>query len=271
MNLLKKYEKKPGYNLVAGGTGSTLELLEFGILNLKKGDVFEGETGGREMSAIILQGRCDLTGQGFEYKNIGKRTKVFGGRAFAAYIPIKTTFSVTCLENCEIALCYSKADEALEPVLVKDTDVITGEGGVLNWRREVHSIIDERMNASKLCIGEAFNYPGNWSSYPPHKHDVSDLPAEGIMEEIYFFRYNMEQGFGYQAVYTDDKSIDEIYRVENDCAVEIAEGYHPYVGAPGYYGYLLWIMAGEKRGFYRKTEPKHAWIDAAEIVVKKNL
>ncbi|MBN2553266.1 MAG: 5-deoxy-glucuronate isomerase [Spirochaetales bacterium] len=271
MNLLRKYEGKPGYSTVAGGKGSTLKLLELGILNLKTGESFDDETGERELGAIILQGTCSISGSGFEYANIGKRRGVFGGRAFAAYIPIHTKFRVSCLENCEIALCHANTNEAMQPVLVKDSDVITGEGGVLNWRREVHSIIDERINVSKLCIGEAFNYPGNWSSFPPHKHDVSDLPVEGVMEEIYFFRFNMEQGFGYQAVYTDDKSIDEIYRVENNHAVEIARGYHPYVGAPGYYGYLLWIMAGEKRGFYRRTEPKHAWIDASEVLVKKNM
>ena len=271
MTLLKRYTGAPGYARVAGGDGSNLKLLELGILRLKKGERYEGNTADREMAAIILQGRCDIAGKGFSYENIGKRKTVFAGRAMAAYLPVRTAFSVVCRDNCEIALCFSRTDEALEPALVKDTDVTVGEGGVLNWRREVHSIIDERMNASKLCIGEAYNYPGNWSSWPPHKHDVSDLPYEGIMEEIYFYRYNLPQGFGFQAVYTDDRSIDELYRVENDTAVEIPRGYHPYAGAPGYYGYFLWIMAGEKRGFYRRTEPAHSWIDAAEIVVKKNL
>ncbi len=271
MNLLKKYQGKPGYNRVAGGDGSSLKLLELGILKLKKGETFEGETADRELSAIILQGRCDITGSGFSYTGIGRRKTVFAGRAFAAYLPIRTKFSVACVDNCELALCYSRTSEPFPPALVKDTDVSVSEGGVLNWKREVHSIIDERMNASRLCIGEAFNYPGNWSSWPPHKHDVSDLPYEGIMEEIYFFRFNLPQGFGFQAVYTEDRSIDELYRVENDSAVEIPRGYHPYAGAPGYYGYLLWVMAGEKRGFYRRTEPAHAWIDATEIVVKKNL
>ena len=58
MNLMKKYEKKPDYNPVAGGEESTLKLLEFGILNLKTGDVFDSETGDREMSAIIFQGNA---------------------------------------------------------------------------------------------------------------------------------------------------------------------------------------------------------------------
>ena len=57
--------------------------------------------------------------------------------------------------------------------------------------------------------------------------------------------------------------------MQSNDAVEVPRGYHPYVCAPGYYGYMLWLMAGEKRGFYRRTAPEHAWIDALEIVEKK--
>jgi len=271
MTLLKSYEAEPGYNRVAGGAGSSLKQLELGILNLRKGETFKDQTGDRELAAIVLQGRCSVAGNGFSFAEVGRRRSVFAGRACAVYLPIRTGFTVNCSDNCEIAMCSAATGESFPPALVKDTDVTVGEGGVLNWKREVHGIIDERLQGSKLCIGEAFNYPGNWSSWPPHKHDVSDLPAEGVMEEIYFYRFNLPQGFGYQAVYTDDKSIDELYRVVNNTAVEIPRGYHPYVGAPGYYGYFLWIMAGEKRGFYRRTEPIHAWQDASEVMVKKNL
>jgi 5-deoxy-glucuronate isomerase len=175
----------------------------------------------------------------------------------------------TCLENCEIAICGARCTEKLRPFLVTPDEIPLGVAGVLNWKRDLYNLIDERYATSKLCIVEAFNHPGNWSSYPPHKHARSELPVEGVMQEIYFFRYNLPQGFGFQAVYTDDGQINETYRVQSNDAVEVPRGYHPYVCAPGYYGYMLWLMAGEKRGFYRRTAPEHAWIDALEIVEKK--
>ena len=269
MNLLKHYTGGYGCSKVAGGEDATLMQLKLDFLRLQTGTNWQGSSGGYEIALVIMGGRITLQAGDFSCANIGKRKHVFDGKPYVVYLPVDQDYTISCLENCEIAICGAACTEKLQPFLVTPDDIPLGVAGVLNWKRDLYNLIDERFATSRLCIGEAFNHPGNWSSYPPHKHDRSDLPIEGVMQEIYFFRYNLPQGFGFQSVYTDDGSINETYRVMSNDAVEVPRGYHPYVCAPGYYGYMLWLMAGETRRFYRRTAPEHAWIDALEVVEKK--
>ena len=101
---------------------------------------------------------------------------------------------------------------------------------------------------------------GNWSSYPPHKHDRDALPEESFLEETYYHRLNPPQGFAFQRVYTDDRSIDETMAVEDGDCVMVPRGYHT-VGAPhGYDLYYLNVMAGPNRRWVFKNDPAHEWI-----------
>ena len=86
--------------------------------------------------------------------------------------------------------------------------------------------------------------PGQWSSYPSHKHDRDDPPEEVNMEEVYHFKVNPPQGFGIQVMYNDDFSLNESYIVRNGDTIAIEQGYHPVAAAPGYQIYYLWVMAG---------------------------
>ena len=95
------------------------------------------------------------------------------------------------------------------------------------------------------------------------------MPSECVAEEIYYFLFDPQQGFGVQCLYTADGEIDEAYRVKNDELVEFPYGYHTTVGAPGYNTYFLWLMAGQHQGFCRVNDPQHAWVAAVENMVKK--
>ena len=107
-------------------------------------------------------------------------------------------------------------------------------------------------------VGETINPPGNWSSYPPHKHDRHAPPDEVALEELYYYRFKPETGFGVQLIY-DDR--DETARIVRDGdVVAIPSGYHPVVAAPGYSLYYLWVMAGEGRMLAPYFDPTHAWV-----------
>ena len=177
------------------------------------------------------------------------------------YVPRNRAFTVTAKTGLTIAVCKSPAVKDFEPVLVKPEDVIVKDLGKPGWERQAHFIIDERLNANLLYIGEAFVEGGQWASYPPHKHDEDNMPTEGILEEIYYFEYDKPTGFGIQRVYSTDGSIDETYTVKNGDFVEIPKGYHPCCCAPGYKNYYLWVMAGKKRGFFMSSDPDHAWLN----------
>ena len=133
-----------------------------------------------------------------------------------------------------------------------------------NWQRDVYTSIGPNVDADRLLIGETYNPPGNWSSAPPHKHDVACPPDEGCMEEVYFFMVDPGQGFGIQRVYSGEDSpaqVDDAYVVQNGDTVAIPYGYHPVVAGPGYKLYYLWILSGEERAYGAwRDDPTHAWL-----------
>ena len=111
-----------------------------------------------------------------------------------------------------------------------------------------------------LLVVEVITPSGNWSSYPPHKHDTDNLPFESKLEETYYHRINPEQGYVVQRVYNDNKTLDENISAKDRSVVLVPEGYHP-VGVPhGYKSYYLNVMAGPKRIWKFHNDPDHEWI-----------
>jgi 5-deoxy-glucuronate isomerase len=101
---------------------------------------------------------------------------------------------------------------------------------------------------------------GHTSSYPPHKHDQDNLPNESFLEETYYHRLNPPQGFGFQRVYTDDRSLDEVMVLEDGDVTLVPKGYHPCAACHGYDLYYLNVMAGPKRIWKFYNAPEHEWL-----------
>lgn len=270
MNLKKTYVPKIGYTEICKTGECSLKMLDFGMVELMKGNSVTIETGEKEFAFIILGGHADFAFDGTEWKNVGGRRSVFEGKATSVYMPRRKTLTITGCEHVKIAVCSTKIDEDTEPEIVGPDRVRSVTLGVKPWERDTHFIIDGTTNARRLTIGEAFVTPGNWAGFPPHKHDVDNMPQEGILEEIYYFLFQPEQGFAIQCAYTKDGEFDEAYRVKQDELVEFPRGYHTTVGAPGYNTYFLWLMAGEHQGFFRSNDPDHDWVTAVENLVKKS-
>jgi 5-deoxy-glucuronate isomerase len=195
---------------------------------------------------------------------------VFEGKAHSFYMPRNKNLTISTQWSVKIAVCGTAADVDTESAVYGPDHVNSAVLGVKPWERDTHFIIDARSNAKRLTIGEAFVTPGNWAGFPPHKHDIDNMPAEGILEEVYYFLFQPEQGFAIQRLYTKDGEIDECYVVKNNELVEFPKGYHTTVGAPGYNTYFLWAMAGQHQGFFRSNDPDHDWVTAVENLVKKN-
>ncbi len=132
-----------------------------------------------------------------------------------------------------------------------------GEG---SNKRYVCDILPQTEPASHLLLVEVVTPGGHSSSYPPHKHDTDNLPAESSLEETYYHRLKPAQGFAFQRVYTDDRSIDEALAVEDHDVVLVPRGYHPVVVPHGYDSYYLNVMAGPKREWHFKNDPAHEWM-----------
>ncbi|MDH3792347.1 MAG: 5-deoxy-glucuronate isomerase, partial [Rhodospirillales bacterium] len=126
--------------------------------------------------------------------------------------------------------------------------------------RHVRDILPDTQPADSLLVVEVVTPGGHWSSYPPHKHDVDNPPVETCLEETYYHRINPSQGFAFQRVYTDDRSLDETMTVQDGDVVLAPKGYHPVGAAHGYDLYYLNVMAGPVREWRFSNDPVHEWI-----------
>ncbi len=266
----KTYVPGKGYTKICTVGECSLKQLEFGMIELEPGQSIEFDTMEMETAFIILSGKADFIFDGAVYENVGARRSVFEGKASTVYLPRHKRGTITGVWNVKIAVCQTKAETDTLPQLIPPEEVRVVTLGVKPWERETHFIMEKGCNAKRLCIGEALVTPGNWAGFPPHKHDVDHMPEEGILEELYYFLFQPEQGFAIQKLYTKDGEIDETYTVKQDELVEFPKGYHTTVGAPGYNTYFLWVMAGEHQGFFRSNDPDHDWVTAAENMIKKN-
>lgn len=270
MNYKKTYMPQKGYTPLCEIGKCSLKNLEFGIIQLSDGESLVFETKDREAAFIVLGGKADFKANGKDYGTVGVRRNVFENpKAEAFYAPHDTTVAIYSPWNVKIAVCGTPCDIDSTPQAIHQADVRVARLGVKPWERDTSFIVDGSTNAKKLTIGEAYITPGNWAGFPPHKHDVDNMPAEGVLEEIYYFLFDPQQGFGIQCLYTSDGEIDEACRVKNDELVEFPKGYHTTVSAPGYNAYFLWLMAGEHQGFFRSNDPDHGWVGAVENMVKK--
>ena len=221
-----------------------------------------GNTGDYEAALVLLGGKCAVSGDGFAFAEVGERADVFSGKPHTVYLPRHTVYTVKALTALAIAVNESPATrDTAKPTVIAPEQCRVMTLGRDNFTRIATVMLDETFDSEHFYIGEGLIPSGNWSGYPPHRHEFDNPPAEIAMEETYYYRFQPEQGFGIQKVYTPDGTIDETYTVKNHDTVAIARGYHPLCGAPGYQMYYLWTMAGKvNRGLISSKDPKHAWV-----------
>ena len=233
----------------------------FAVDRLDAGDVMENQTGDRELCLVVLGGKVDITVGSERFVDVGERQSVFDDIGpHAIYMPPGITFKIAAKQNAELAFCTApgKGTFPVRHITPEMTEII--ERGSGTNLRLVRNILSEEDPADSLLVVEVITPNGHWSSYPPHKHDTEALPSESFLEETYYHRLNPSQGFAFQRVYTDDRSLDETMAVEDGDVVMVPKGYHP-VGAPyGYDLYYLNVMAGPERCWRFKNDPDHEWI-----------
>ncbi len=134
--------------------------------------------------------------------------------------------------------------------------------GAGNAARQINHIIEPSFEADRLLVVEVFTPSGNWSSYPPHKHDVHDMPREADLEEIYYYRIDPPDGFGLQRLYTADGQTDAAFVIHDGDLLLVPEGYHVFAVAQGYTGYYLNVLAGDEpvRTMQPSDDPAYAWV-----------
>lgn len=261
MSLLVTPVSDTGTALDTARSGSTLHYVRFRDLRLRRGETFSGVGDTQELCLVLLAGKANVRGDGWAFDAIGERMSVFEQvPPYAVYLPNDTDFAVEALTDLQLGICGAPGRGGHPPRLIRPEDVkqsVRGEGANTRY---IHDILPESEPADSLLVVEVYTPAGNWSSYPPHKHDQDDPPRESFLEEIYYHRLNPPTGFGFQRVYTDDRSLDEAIAFGDGSCVEVPRGYHP-VGAPyGHDLYYLNVMAGPTRAWKFSTDPDFAWL-----------
>ena len=241
-------------------SASRFEYLTFSVRALKKGDSFRGQTDSTELCIVMFGGTGSIESSAGTWQQVGKRPNVFAGMPYAVYLPIHTEYTVSAETDCELALCSSRAEESHPARLIAPEDVELEVRGGGNATRQINHIIKPEFDAQRLLIVEVYTPSGNWSSYPPHKHDVHNPPVEVDLEEMYYYKIDRPEGYAIQRLYFANRSIDTALVVRDGELVLVPEGYHPVVAAHGYNVYYLNVLAGSARSMAASDDPDYEWV-----------
>jgi 5-deoxy-glucuronate isomerase len=257
--------KHPEYIRVTP-TAAGWDYLHFAARQMKGGEGWAFDTGECELALVLLGGVCKVDSNRGRWDRVGHRENVFAGMPFTLYLPRQTRFTVTaCSDNLDIAYGWCQAGEDHPARLVTPTEVQIEIRGGGNATRQINKMIPPGFDCSRIVVVEVYTPAGNWSSYPPHKHDQHRVDEQGRLieadlEEIYFYKIGRPEGFAYQRIYTADKKLDELILVHDSDLVLSPEGYHPVVAAPGYDCFYLNMLAGSAQSLAASDDPDFAWV-----------
>jgi len=242
------------------------DYLNMAAIRLNAGQIYEGATGEHEHVSVILGGQCHFYTSRGNFERIGRRPNVFSGMPWAVYLPRQTNFRIEALtDGLEIAACWVPTDHDYPAQLVTPADSTIEIRGGGNATRQINSILPPGFNCHRLVCVEVYTPSGNWSSYPPHKHDVHRVDEAGRLleadlEEIYFYKIDQPAGYAYQRVYTADGRLDVLLLARHHDIILVPEGYHPVVSAHGYTTYYLNFLAGSAQSLANSDDPQYQWI-----------
>lgn len=234
----------------------------FGLYRLANGETVCEATGGREAILVLVEGRARIATDTQDFGTLGQRMSPWEQTPPAAvYIPDGKTWTARAETACILAVCSAPGTGSHPAQVIGPEGIGRVTRGKGANTRHIHPIaMEERDVAGSLLVTEVFTPAGNWSSYPPHRHDAEEYPAMTYLEETYYHRLNPAQGFGLQRVWTEDGSLDETMAIADHDVVLVPKGHHP-CGAPhGYEMYYLNVMAGPLRKWRFRNHPDHDWI-----------
>lgn len=237
----------------------------FAVRQIAAGDAWSGRTGRNETCLVLLSGLASVTWSPGQQKSVqlGPRRDVFSDYPHAIYLPPGTAFELCATRLTEIAECRSPASRRFPARVITPSDCGFEVRGGGNATRQIIDILPPSAEADRLLVCEVLTPAGNWSSYPPHKHDRHAPPVEADLEETYYYRFSGPDGYGLQRLYTADGRSDQVLRVGDGDLVLVREGYHPFVAVPGFDAYYLNTLAGSFRSMAATDDPRYAHVRAS--------
>ena len=224
-------------------------------------------------ACIVIQAGRDVTisdGDGRSWSLPG-RESVFDDLPSALWVPDGRTLTVEIARPpvggpAVVAVARAprsgRDDVASEPIVIRPADVVVETRGAGNATRQISHIVAPAFPADRLEVVEVYTPSGNWSSWPPHKHDVDDMPGEAVLEEIYHYQFRRPEAWALQRVYRADRSRDAMFEVRHGDVVIVPDGYHPFTATHGDDAYYLNALAGDRRTMACSFDPDLDWVRA---------
>lgn len=213
-----------------------------------------------EVVLVPLTGTFEIRSKPLTASLAGRKS-VFTELTDRIYLPPDVPFEVVAPRGGELAVATARVATGGEPRYVPAAQTSVELRGAGQASRQINGLYPADMTGpEKIIVVEVLTPAGNWSSYPPHKHDEWG-DGEVPLEEIYYFRIDGDSGFGVHRTYTSDGDVDETVAVSDGDVYLIPRGFHgPCVAAPGYSMYYLNVMAGPERAWLICTDPSHEWV-----------
>jgi 5-deoxy-glucuronate isomerase len=232
MRIRQRKPFKYGYNSIIAMDGAhAAALMDFGVLKLGNGQTIT-DTTSKERAFLLISGEVEFAWKG--QKIIARRSSCFSAGPWCLHVPSSIPVNITGIKgDSEISVYKTNNERSFESRLFTPEDCkveILGMGTMNEMAtRAVRPIFNKaNREESNLLLGETINFPGKWSSYPPHHHP---------QPEVYFYKFNLENGFGYSGL---GENVYEV--INNDTILVISGEGHPQVVAPGYAMYYTWVM-----------------------------
>jgi 5-deoxy-glucuronate isomerase len=230
--------------------------ISFRVVVLTDGEMLEANTGQAEMAFVPLSGAAVV--EFADQRHTLKRRAVWSELPHVLYLPPRTSYRIQARGAFEVAMGGAPAEGRFPPRLVRPAEIKTFVRGDANVRRGVSVLLDGELPAERLTLFEIYTPSGNWSSWPPHRHD--GFMGSSAQEETYYYRLKPENGLAMQCLYAEDRGLNETVLVRNGDLVLVHAGYHGVATTPGTNAYYLNVLAGDVRKISLYEDPTFQWV-----------
>jgi 5-deoxy-glucuronate isomerase len=250
-----------------GGTGHDIRASDagwswvgFAEHRLLGGHGLHRQADDHEVVLLVLEGVVDVWAGGHSWPALGSRASVFEGPPPVLLIAPGQDVEVEARSDATVIVADAPGGDVARTELFEAGDIRVETRGRGATERRIHHLLPPTEPAGRLILFEVITPGGNWSSYPPHKHDTEDPPREAYLEELYYYRFAAPAGWAFARVYAGDGTFDEAFVARDRDVVLVLGGYHPVAAAAGYDAYYLNVMAGPHRAWHFTLDPDHAWL-----------
>ncbi len=256
MSLVVHSAEGAGTRLAVTPENTGWSFLSFHVLLLDTGDRMTGNTGHEELLVVPLAGRAVVEAGGV--RHVLERSSVFEQLPAVVYLPPGSTYLIHATAGCELALGSAPAEGEHPIRCIQPEEMQVELRGGANVTRQITHVLAPPLPAERLVVFEVYTPSGNWSSWPPHRHDGRE--GSPYLEETYYYRVQPQDGFAIQRVYSPDAGLDELVLARDGDVVMVPEGHHPVVAAPGSNVYYLNFLAGPERSTAVADDPAYEWM-----------